>query len=104
MRRNSAASKAVKAIGAVSSISAMYLLPTTGLALDNIIRPYQSARSSGMGGVKLTTGLYDENFFGNPARTSANPRFRFTFLDPMFEVNGQALKTASTLAQGGDVI
>ena len=42
-------------------------------ALDQIIRPYQSVRSAGMGGVRITTGLYDENFFNNPARVTANP-------------------------------
>jgi len=32
-------------------------------AVDQITRPYQSVRSAGMGGVRITTGLYDENFF-----------------------------------------
>jgi hypothetical protein len=33
-----------------------------------------------MGGVRITTGLYDENFFNNPARVTANPENKFTFM------------------------
>lgn len=47
---------------------------------DEIIKPYQSVRSAGMGGVIMTTGLYDENFFNNPARVTANPSSKFTLL------------------------
>lgn len=60
-------------------------LITTALACqtiwaDEIIKPYQSVRSAGMGGVVMTTGLYDENFFNNPARVTANPKSKFTLL------------------------
>lgn len=68
----------------------------SGYALDQIVKPYQSIRSSGMGGVKITTGLYDENFFGNPARVIANPRLRVTILDPMFEWNSNLISNVKT--------
>ncbi len=74
------------------------LNPTSVLALSQIIRPYQSVRSAGMGGVRITTGQYDENFFGNPARVSANPSWRVQLLDPMFET------TASSIAAISDVV
>ena len=73
-------------------------------AVDQIIRPYQSARSAAMGGVHLTTGLYDENFFGNPARAMANPTWRVTVLDPMVEVGTKTISTAGNLTSGGDTL
>ncbi|MGK5085009.1 hypothetical protein WDW37_17100 [Bdellovibrionota bacterium FG-1] len=73
-------------------------------ALDQIVRPYWSVRSAGMGGIRITTGLYDENFFNNPARVTANPRFRFTLLDPMIETNSTLPSTISKLTGSGDTI
>jgi hypothetical protein len=74
----------------------------SALALDNITRPYTSPRSTGMGGVKLTTGLYDENFFGNPARVTANPVWRFQLLEVVAEASKDTFSTASELAGGDD--
>ena len=71
----------------------------TAFALDQIVRPYQSVRSAGMGGVRMTTGLYDENFFNNPARVTANPRSKFTILDLL-----PAEVTAATMSAAGSVI
>ncbi|MEN9723519.1 MAG: hypothetical protein RJB38_1505 [Pseudomonadota bacterium] len=72
---------------------------------DQIIKPYQSVRSSGMGGLKLTTGLYDENFFGNPARVLANPTWRVTLFDPMIETSTSTLSNLNELSSGsGDVL
>ncbi|NDD91798.1 hypothetical protein EBZ37_06910, partial [bacterium] len=66
-------------------------------ASDQIIKPLQSVRSSGMGGLKLTTGLYEDNFFGNPARVIANPKWRVTIFDPTVETS------RSTITNAGDV-
>ena len=41
------------------------VIPFSAQAIERITRPYQSVHSAGMGGVKLTTGFYDENFYGN---------------------------------------
>jgi len=79
-------------------------LTTQGFAYENIIKPYQSARTSGMGGMKLTTGLYDENFFGNPARATDNPKWRVQLIDPMIEMNTHALSNMSSLTSSGDTI
>jgi hypothetical protein len=85
------------AIGALSA--------TPAHALNQIIKPYQSVRSSGMGGLKLTTGLYDENFFGNPARVLANPTWRVTMLDPMFETSRSTITNAGDIASAdGDML
>lgn len=57
------------------------LLSLPALALDNIVQPYFSARMGGMGGLRTMTGLYEENFYYNPARITANPRARLMVLD-----------------------
>lgn len=54
---------------------------------DEILRQYQSNRSSAMGGVRMTTGLYDDNFFSNPARITANPKSKFELLQTGVEVS-----------------
>jgi hypothetical protein len=77
----------------------------SAFASNEIIRPYQSLRSAAMGGLKTTTGLYDENmWWGNPARSTANPKFRFQFPDPMLEINPNSLSTMNSLlgASGSD--
>lgn len=65
---------------------------------DKIVRPYWSVRTSAMGGVRITTGQYDENFFGNPARVTQNPTWRVQLPDPMVEANSTLLSNLSTLS------
>jgi hypothetical protein len=86
------------------ALCATGILPQEAHALDQIIRPYQSVRSDAMGGVRITTGLYDENFFNNPARVTANPSFRFTLFDVALEGNSNLPSTISKLVGSGDVI
>ncbi|MEK6705130.1 MAG: hypothetical protein AABZ06_05030 [Bdellovibrionota bacterium] len=85
-------------------VIAFFVCENYSFALDQIIRPYQGVRTSGMGGVRLTTGLYDENFFGNPARVVSNPSFRMTIFDLMTEFNGNSIQTTKDLLSGGDVL
>lgn len=66
-------------------------------ASEQILRPYISPRGAGMGGLKLTTGLYEENFFGNPARASFNSKTRVQLPDPMVETTLPTLTNLSTL-------
>ncbi len=83
-------------------VTALALTSANSHALDQIIRPYQSARSAGMGGVRYTTGLYDENFFGNPARAADNPKWRIDVFHIMVELNSGAIQNVSDLTKGGD--
>lgn len=76
---------------------ALSLIPTHGLALEQIARPYQSIRSLGMGGSRFTLGQYDDNFYGNPALVAENPGFRFTLFDPTGEVNLSLLSNISKI-------
>src|SRR3989338_8732400 len=70
-------------------------------AFEQIIKPYQSARSSGMGGVVIMTGFYDENFYGNPARMADNPGNRVQLLDVMGESNRSTFDTVGDISGGG---
>lgn len=88
---------AVLLLGSLAILGSCLTIPSAW-ALDQIIRPYQSVRSAGMGGVRMGTGLYDENFFGNPARVTANPHSRFTILNLT-----AAEFTAATLSAGASV-
>jgi hypothetical protein len=84
------------------AISSLLVLAALGsqpaYALDNIIRPYLSARSAAMGGVKTTTGIYDENFYGNPARVTQNDKWKLSIFDFTAETSPSTIDTASDLA------
>ncbi len=80
-------------------LAALFLLRHS-FALENIIRPYQGVRSSGMGGVKLTTGFYEENFWGNPARATANPERKIQLFDLSLETTFTTIKNISSIIGG----
>lgn len=84
------------------SLFVLTCLVQSAWSLDQIIRPFQPIRSSGMGGVGLTTGLYEENFFGNPARMLANPENRLTLIDFLGEVGADAVSHVKDLTGDGD--
>ena len=84
-------------------VAATLLFSIRAHALEQIIRPYQSVRSAGMGGVLATTGLYDENFYGNPARSAANPHFKLQLPDPVIETTPTTVSVAKDLT-GSDVL
>jgi hypothetical protein len=52
----------------IFSFGTLLLLSSNALAFNPIIRPFDSVRAEGMGDVRYSTGLYEENFFANPAR------------------------------------
>lgn len=85
----------------LAAILAAAFLHYRAQAMENIIRPYFSVRSVGMGTVRTTTGFYDENFFGNPARVVENPRTKFQLFDPTFETSPKTITTVSDLLGGG---
>ncbi|MBU6375973.1 MAG: hypothetical protein KGQ59_08265 [Bdellovibrionales bacterium] len=80
------------------SALALLLLNAGAQASDQIIKPLQTVRSSGMGGLKLTTGLYEDNFFGNPARVLANPKWKVTIFDPTIETSRSTITNVSDVA------
>lgn len=66
-------------------------------ANDPIIRSYKSVRANGMGNVRYTTGLYEENFFANPARITANPESLFQLPKFSIEVGSGVLGSITDL-------
>jgi len=85
-------------------VSAALIISSQAFALEQITRPYYSARMAGMGGVRLTTGLYDDNFFGNPARVMANPKWRVSVLDFGMEANAGSMSNLGTVMGSSDVL
>lgn len=69
-------------------------------AADQIVRQYQTVRTSAMGGVHLTTGLYDQNFTGNPARMTANPTWKVQLPDMIVEANSGGLGLVDDITAG----
>ncbi len=83
---------------------ASWTLGSPAHALEQIIRPYSGIRSSAMGGCRISTGLYDENFFGNPARAADNPEWRFQILDVQTQTSTTTLQNLNDLTGGGDIL
>jgi hypothetical protein len=88
----------------ISTTSLLAAVSAEARTYDNIIRPYTSARADGMGGVRYTTGQFDENFFGNPAKTSDNPHWRLDIINLTFEVNSGSIANLGKLTKSGDTI
>src|SRR5262245_12072933 len=81
----------------VAVFSVALSVTTQAFAYEEITHSFRSVRSSGMGGIVHTLGLYEENFYGNPARVLANPRSRFTVFDWAVEINRNSIDTAGAL-------
>lgn len=62
-----------------------------------IVRSFHSVRTAGMGDVRYTTGLYEENLFANPARTTQNPENRIQLPKFSFEVGASSIGAVSDL-------
>ena len=88
-----------KKLGLLLSVATILLTPSNSFALDQIIRPYQTVRSAGMGGVRITTGEYEENFNSNPARVAANPVWRITLLDLSLETSTATINHMNDLSK-----
>src|SRR4051812_21467813 len=77
-------------------------LSSSALAISPIIRSYQSVRAEGMGNIRYTTGVYEENFFGNPARISENPENQFQLPKFSFESGADTLSSLNTLLKANN--
>jgi len=71
-------------------------------AYQPITRPFESVRGFGMGNVRYTTGLYEQNFHGNPARATQNPKWKIGLLDPMIEVSSSTVGVIGDIAASSD--
>jgi hypothetical protein len=92
------------ALAALLAAAALGLWQKEARANDGLVRPFESIRSKGMGGVIFTEGFYAENFHGNPARVTANPVWRFQLPDPMVETTGAMLDHLSDLSHMDQIL
>ncbi len=77
-------------------------------AVQEIIKTYRGVRSLGMGGTFVTTGLYDDALFGNPATQLEDPTWKVSLLNVTAEINSNLVKDLQkfqevTKAQGSEV-
>jgi hypothetical protein len=79
-------------------------LAPCAFALDEIVHPYFDTRTAAMGGVVMTTGLYDQNFYANPARATDNPENRLTLLDVSLSASSSIPGSLGTLVSGGSQV
>jgi len=79
----------------------LLFIASSAHAYSPIIRSYHSVRAAGMGDVRYTTGLFDENFFGNPARLARNPNDLFQLPTISVEAGSSTLNTVSSLTKNG---
>jgi len=82
-------------------LTALTLFANRAHAIEQIIRPYETVRSASMGGVRLTTGMYDDNFFGNPARATQDPKWKISLLDLTAETSSSTLTNVGDITSGG---
>lgn len=78
------------------SITSLILIGSQAQAYAPIIRDYISTRAVGMGGVRYTTGLWEDNFFANPARSAYNGEWRLQLPKITAEVGSTTVSNLST--------
>lgn len=74
---------------------------TDAQAVSPILRTFQSVRAAAMGNIRYTTGVFEENFFANPARITDNPENLFQLPKFTFEAGSGTLSSLSNLFKSG---
>ena len=97
MKMKSSNFKKLSYLAALTSLSF-----SDAFAYENIILPFQTLRGAAMGNVRYTTGLYEENFFSNPARTADNPTWRLDLMNVSLELNSNVISNISEFSGSGD--
>lgn len=82
------------------------LLTSVGLlpqahANSPILRDFHSIRAAGMGDVRYTTGLFEENFYANPARSTENPENLFQLPKISLEASTASITAVNSLIKSG---
>jgi len=84
------------------SLSALALTYSpSAKAISPIIRSFDSVRAEGMGDVRYTTGIFEENFFGNPARMTENPENLFQLPKFTIEAGSSSISELKSLLGAG---
>ncbi len=76
-------------------------IATSAHAYNPILREFHSVRAAGMGDVRYTTGIFEENFFANPARSTQNPENLFQLPKISFEASSNSITAVNSLASSG---
>jgi hypothetical protein len=66
-------------------------------ALNPILRDYSSVRAEGMGDVRYSTGLFEENLYANPARSTDNGETLLQLPQISVEASGATFGVVSSL-------
>lgn len=85
----------------LSLIALNLFLSSNALAYAPILHEFLGVRSEGMGGVRYTTGLYEENFFANPARATDNPENMFQLPKITLEAGSNTIGAINTVSKAG---
>ena len=85
---------------ALSALALSSLTPA--YAYHPIIRDFHSVRTAGMGDIRYTVGLFEENFFGNPARSAENPENLLQIARISLESGSGTLGTLGSLLKSGN--
>ena len=85
----------------IALLSLFILLGSDALAYAPILHEFTSVRAEGMGDVRYTTGLYEENFFANPARATDNPEDQFQLPKLSVEAGSATIGTIGSLTSSG---
>ncbi len=80
----------------------LLLLSPTAYGYNAIVRGFESIRAEGMGDVRYTTGLFEENLYGNPARSTENGENEFQFLNTTVEVGSNTFSAASAISKSNE--
>lgn len=71
-------------------------------ANEEIIRSYRSVRSLGMGGARITTGIYDDALFSNPAMHREAETWKVSILNFSAETNSNFIQDVSKVGNVKD--
>jgi hypothetical protein len=71
-------------------------------AYHPILRDFHSVRTAGMGDIRYTVGLFEENFFANPARSADNPENLLQIMKVSMESSSATLSTLGKLLKSGN--
>ena len=80
----------------------MVLSLNSAHAYHPIIRDFHSVRTAGMGDIRYTVGLFEENFFANPARSADNPENLLQIMKISLESSKATLSNLGKLTKSGN--
>jgi hypothetical protein len=87
----------------ISLFIASTFYQSSAIAYSPIIRSFHSVRAAGMGDVRYTTGLFEENLYANPARQTQNPENLLILPDVSVEMGTNTFSNLNSLIKAKDL-